>query len=390
MKLTVEQLLPSDASSAVLVGRVYDPEVGGPCVVAIRDEYAFDISNRAPTTAVLFAGADFAQIATNVPHPGKKWALKDLINSMADESNPNLPRLLAPVDLQVVKAAGVTFVESMLERVIEERAQGNPASAHEIRNNILTQIGSAITAVKPGSLEAKKVKEVLIAEGLWSQYLEVGIGPDPEIFTKAPVLAAVGCGQKIGINNRSMWNNPEPEVVMVVSPDGVAVGACLGNDVNLRDFEGRSALLLTEGKDNNASCALGPFIRVFDDGFTMDTVRQLELNLTVTGDDGFVMNGSSSMTKISRDPQDLVGHATGRHHQYPDGFALFTGTLFSPTKDRHEVGAGFTHDLGDIVRISTPELGSLVNEVTYSQEALPWTFGIWSLMKNLAARQLIS
>lgn len=390
MKLTVEQLLPSDASSAVLVGRVYDPEVGGPCVVAIRDEYAFDISNRAPTVAVLFTGADFAKIATNVPHSGKKWALKDLINSMADESNPNLPRLLAPVDLQVVKAAGVTFVESMLERVIEERAQGNPASAHEIRNNILTQIGSAITAVKPGSLEAKKVKEVLIAEGLWSQYLEVGIGPDPEIFTKAPVLAAVGCGQKIGINNRSMWNNPEPEVVIVVSPDGVAVGACLGNDVNLRDFEGRSALLLTEGKDNNASCALGPFIRVFDEGFTMDTVRQLNLNLTVTGDDGFVMNGSSSMTKISRDPQDLVGHAIGRHHQYPDGFALFTGTLFSPTKDRHEAGAGFTHDLGDIVRISTPELGSLVNEVTYSQEALPWTFGIWSLMKNLAARQLIS
>ena len=390
MNLTVEQLLPSDASSAVLVGRIYDPEVGGPCVVAIRDGYAFDISNRAPTTAVLFAGADFAKIATSVPNSGKRWALEDLINSMADELNPDLPRLLAPVDLQVVKAAGVTFVESMLERVIEERAQGNPASAHEIRKNILTQIGSAITSVKPGSLEAKKVKEVLIAEGLWSQYLEVGIGPDPEIFTKAPVLAAVGCGQKIGINNRSMWNNPEPEVVMVVSPDGVAVGACLGNDVNLRDFEGRSALLLTEGKDNNASCALGPFIRVFDDGFTMDTVRQLELNLTVTGDDGFVMNGSSSMTKISRDPQDLVGHATGKHHQYPDGFVLFTGTLFSPTKDRHEVGAGFTHDIGDIVRISTPELGSLVNKVTYSQEALPWTFGIWSLMKNLAARQLIS
>jgi fumarylacetoacetate (FAA) hydrolase family protein len=387
---SVEQLLPTDATSAILVGRVFDPVVGGPCVVVIRDGFAIDISHHAPTTSTLFAKPDLAGFLKSIPVAGKSWALEELVDSMRDEMNPNLPRLLAPIDLQVVKAAGVTFVESMLERVIEERAQGDPARAQEIRGTLLAVIGGAISDVVPGSQEAKKVKEVLIAEGLWSQYLEVGIGPDPEIFTKAPVLAAVGCGQKIGVNNRSKWNNPEPELVMVVRPDGVAVGACLGNDVNLRDFEGRSALLLTEGKDNNASCALGPFVRVFDNDFTMDTVRQLELNLVVTGDDGFVLDGFSSMKNISRDPLDLIRHTVGTHHQYPDGFVLFTGTLFSPTKDRHEAGAGFTHDQGDIVRISTPQLGALVNEVTYSQEAAPWTFGIWSLMKNLASRQLLS
>lgn len=389
MTITVEELLPKDVSTPILVGRVYDPEVGGPCVVSVRDGFAYDITDKAPTTTALFASNDFVSVATNVSSTAKKWPLQVLVDSMRDALNPNLPRLLAPIDLQVVKAAGVTFVESMLERVIEERALGNPASAHDIRSKLISQIGQTISSVKPGSVEAQKVKEVLMTEGLWSQYLEVGIGPDPEIFTKAPVLSAVGCGQQIGINNKSQWNNPEPEVVLVVRPDGVAVGACLGNDVNLRDLEGRSALLLTQAKDNNASCAIGPFVRLFDGSFTMDSVRRLQLNLNVTGRDGFVMDGSSSMTKISRDPQDLINHAIGRHHQYPDGFVLFTGTLFSPTQDRHEVGAGFTHDQGDIVHISTPELGSLMNEVTYSQDAMPWTFGIWSLMKNLSDRRLI-
>ena len=390
MTITIDNLLPRDASAPILIGRVYDPEVGGPCVVSIQDGFAYDITDKAPTTTALFASDDFVSVATKVSSAAKKWSIESLIDSMRDLLNPNLPRLLAPIDLQVVKAAGVTFVASMLERVIEERALGNPASAHQIRERLISQIGHSIASVKPGSVEAQKVKEVLMAEGLWSQYLEVGIGPDPEIFTKAPVLSAMGSGQQIGINNKSQWNNPEPEVVIVVRPDGVAVGATLGNDVNLRDLEGRSALLLTQAKDNNASCAIGPFVRLFDESFTMDTVRRLQLNLTVEGRDGFMMDGTSSMTKISRDPQDLINHAVGRHHQYPDGFVLFTGTLFSPTQDRHKPGAGFTHDQGDIVYISTPELGSLVNEVTYSQDAMPWTFGIWALMKNLTDRRLIS
>ncbi len=390
MKISIENLLPTDAESAKLIGRVFDPEVGGPCVVVIHEGVAVDISSQAPTSSIFIAQTDSHRIFSHLPRGAKSWSLETLIESMADENNPSLPRLLAPIDLQVIKAAGVTFVESMLERVIEERAQGNPERALEIRETLSNVIGGAISAVKPGSLEAMNVKEVLISEGLWSQYLEVGIGVDPEIFTKAPVLSAVGAGQRIGVNSRSEWNNPEPEVVLAVRADGTVVGATLGNDVNLRDFEGRSALLLAEAKDNNASCAIGPFIRLFDDSFTMDSVRQLELNLTVHGNDGFVLDGYSSMKNISRDPEDLVAHTLGSHHQYPDGFVLFTGTLFSPTKDRHKVGAGFTHDKGDVVRISTPQLGMLANEVTYSQEALPWTFGIWSLVKNLAERQLIS
>jgi fumarylacetoacetate (FAA) hydrolase family protein len=305
-----------------------------------------------------------------------------------DELFDGSARLLAPVDLQVVKAAGVTFALSAIERVIEERARGDASAAGAVREMIESRIGGGIRSVVPGSAEAARLKAVLIEEGLWSQYLEVAIGPDAEIFTKAPVLAAVGWGADIGVRSDSHWNNPEPEVVLVANSSGDAVGASLGNDVNLRDFEGRSALLLSKAKDNNASCAIGPFIRLFDDGFGMDDVRSATVRLEVEGADGYRLSGTSSMSEISRDPEELVRQAMSEHH-YPDGFALFLGTLFAPVQDRDSPGRGFTHKEGDIVRISTPKLGTLVNRVTTSKAAPPWSFGIRDLMNNLAARGLI-
>ena len=299
------------------------------------------------------------------------------------------PYFLAPCDLQALKASGVTFVSSMLERVIEEHACGDPAKAESVRRAIVSVIGENLRAVKPGSPDAAKLKEVLVKQGVWSQYLEVGIGPDAEIFTKAQPMSAVGLGADIGIHPHSAWNNPEPEIVLSVDSRGRAVGATLGNDVNLRDFEGRSALLLGKAKDNNASCAIGPFIRLFDEHFTMDDVRNAHLKLTIEGDDGFVLDGESSMAEISRDPLDLVSHAIGPNHQYPDGLMLFLGTMFAPTKDRHGPGQGFTHDLGDIVTIATPTLGALVNRVDRSDRIEPWTFGATALMLNLARRGLL-
>jgi fumarylacetoacetate (FAA) hydrolase family protein len=296
--------------------------------------------------------------------------------------------LLSPIDLQIVKAAGVTFAVSAIERVIEERARGNADRALEIRQGLEQRIGGAIRSVVPGTEEAAALKQALIDDGLWSQYLEVAIGPDAEVFTKVPVLSSVGWGAEIGVRSDSDWNNPEPEVVLVVDPDGRAAGATLGNDVNLRDFEGRSALLLSKAKDNNASCAIGPFIRLFDDRFTMDDVRQARVELVVEGQDNFRLEGESSMAEISRDPEELVRQAMSEHH-YPDGFALFLGTLFAPVQDRDEPGRGFTHKMGDIVRISTPKLGALVNRVTTSKAAAPWHFGIRDLMRNLAGRGLI-
>lgn len=390
--MTPDDLLPEDADQALLVGRVHDPEVGGPCVVIVVGQRVLDISDLAPTVAHLFERDDLPEVlATAAAEPGSRrgWNLQDVVDATTGTAGSR-PTLLAPVDLQVVKAAGVTFVESMLERVIEERAKGDSARAAEIRSELSEIIGGAISSVRPGSESAARVKEVLIKEDLWSQYLEVGIGPDPEIFTKAPVLSAVGAGMEIGVHSRSTWNNPEPEVVLAVRSDGRAVGATLGNDVNLRDFEGRSALLLTEAKDNNASCALGPFIRIFDDRFTMDDVREIEIHLTVTGPDEFVLDGRSSMRNISRDPEELIGHAYGDHHQYPDGFILFTGTLFAPTQDRFAADAGFTHVLGDVVRIATPRLGALVNRVTHAEKAPRWEYGIRALMSNLSERGLLS
>lgn len=388
--IPVSDLLPSDRDRATLLGRVYDPQVDGPCLVVVDGDDCVDVTAAGPTMSRLLVRPDLHAVLDAARPGGRRWPLADLVARFGAARDDRAARLLSPVDLQVVKAAGVTFVESMLERVVEERAMGNPDDARRIREELVGIIGGAIESIRPGSAQAEQVKAVLVRDGLWSPYLEVGIGPDPEVFTKAPVLSSVGAGEDIGIRSTSTWNNPEPEVVLIVRPDGTIAGVTLGNDVNLRDIEGRSALLLGEAKDNNASCALGPFIRLLDDEFTMDDVRALDITLRVEGLDGFVLDGFSSLRNISRDPEQLVGHVVGAHHQYPDGFALFTGTLFAPTKDRYAEGHGFTHALGDVVRISTPRLGQLVNTVRHSEQAPPWEDGIWSLIANLHARGLIA
>lgn len=368
------ELLPADYAQAILVGRIETD--AGPSPVVLRDGSLFDVSRAAATVADLIDRGDAATIAG------------EFVCDVSAIGTENGPRLLAPIDLQCVKACGVTFALSAIERVIEERARGDADRAAEVRRDLEAKVGSGIRSVVPGTEEAAKLKAALIDAGMWSQYLEVAIGPDAEVFTKAPVLSAIGWGGDIGIRSDSDWNNPEPEVVLIVDRTGTPRGATLGNDVNLRDFEGRSALLLGKAKDNNASTALGPFIRLFDDNFTMDDVRQAQIDLTIDGPEGYKLVGTNKMSQISRDPTELV-RQTLSEHQYPDGFALFLGTLFAPIQDRDHPGRGFTHKTGDLVSISTPKLGKLVNRVTTSKAAAPWEFGIRDLMRNLVARGLI-
>lgn len=383
--LALDAALPTDAGAALLVGRIH-VEGTGPVLVQVRTDGVFDLSPLARTSSELLELPDLLNQLRW--HTGKRIAGTEqvLANSAWDAHDPALPWLLAPCDLQAIKAAGVTFVASMLERVIEEQARGDASRAQAVREAVIAVIGENLSAVKPGSPQAFRLKEVLIAQGMWSQYLEVGIGPDAEIFTKSQPMSAVGTGAEVGIHPESAWNNPEPEIVLAVNSRGEVQGAALGNDVNLRDFEGRSALLLGKAKDNNASCAIGPFIRIFDEEFTMDDVRSCDLSMRVTGAGGFAMEGASSLSKISRDPLDLVAQAIGPNHQYPDGFMLFLGTMFAPTQDRHGPGQGFTHEVGDRVTVATPRLGTLANRVNTSDRVAPWTYGISALMRDLARR----
>jgi len=378
--LTPDEILPADGYAGTLVGRLWvDDATPGPRTVVARADGLYDLSSLAATLSDLF---DMPDAATKVrSHQGARLASLD--EALAAGT------LLAPCDLQAIKAAGVTFADSLVERVIEERAKGDAAASLKLRGELATAFGGSLRGLKPGSPQAMEAKAVLIRDGLWSQYLEVGIGPDAEVFTKAQPMSAVGAGALIGLHPKSHWNNPEPEVVLAVNSKGQIVGAALGNDVNLRDFEGRSALLLSKAKDNNASCAIGPFVRLFDDTFSLDDVRGADVGLHVHGEDQFTVDGTNSMRQISRDPTELVAATIGKEHQYPDGFMLFLGTMFVPTRDRDRPGEGFTHKEGDTVKVSSPKLGALINTVTTSDHAPPWEFGTRALMRSLAARGLL-
>lgn len=389
--ISAASLLPVDLSDALLIGRVWrGGDINGPCVVVVRQGEVFDITATVNTVADLLDREDVLDVVRLARGESLGSALSLIEDALHLPSDLNSPRLLAPCDVQAIKACGVTFAVSLLERVIEEQAAGDATRADTLRSSIQASIGTDLSALRPGSAAAEKLKQELLGRGAWSQYMEVGIGVDAEVFSKSQPMSAVGFGAEVGLHPDSRWNNPEPEIVLAVNSRACAIGATLGNDVNLRDIEGRSALLLGKAKDNNGSCAIGPFIRLFDAHFTIDTIRNAEVRLLIEGaDDGFQLDGISFMREISRDPLDLVRQVSGSHHQYPDGFMLFLGTMFSPIKDRDAVGTGFTHHLGDRVTISSHSLGALVNQVQQSDAIPPWTFGVRALYRNLASRRLI-
>ncbi|HXF18519.1 MAG TPA: fumarylacetoacetate hydrolase family protein [Burkholderiales bacterium] len=394
MELIAEKVLPADAQRATLIGRAWVPgRNAGPSPVLVADGKVWDLVRVVPTVSELLNLQDPVKVAKSAVMTG--WArpvgsVASLINnSHADRRDAAKPYLLAPCDLQALRACGVTFVSSMLERVIEEHAKGDQDKADEIRRSIGAEIGAEIKTIRPGSPEAKRVKDSLIRRNLWSQYLEVGIGPDAEVFNKSQPMSAVGVGAEIGVRADSSWNNPEPEVVLAINRAGQVVGAALGNDVNLRDFEGRSALLLGKAKDNNGSCAIGPFIRLFDRDYGIEDLRRTHIHIQIEGPDGYQLSGESHLANISRDPLDLASQAVNRTHQYPDGTMLFLGTQFAPVQDRDQPGKGFTHRIGDVVSIRADALGMLVNRVNHCDKVVPWTFGINDLMRNLSGRGLL-
>ncbi len=380
---TPADTLPSDHQAATLLGRCWCPRRARGMPVLCKDGALHELE--LPTIAHILNTADPAQVV----RASAGTVLVQLEAALEAVGDRTRPHLLPPVDLQPIKAAGVTFVDSMLERVIEEATRGDAATAAEARAAILEAIGDDVARLTPGSPEAMAFREAMLAADRWSPYLEVGLGPDAELFTKGSPMSGVGTGMPVGIRSDSDWNNPEPEVVLVIAPDGRIVGATLGNDVNLRDWEGRSALLLGRAKDNRSSASIGPFIRLFDchlgGAFDLDVVRREVVTLEVDGPEGFKLEAESSMARISRDPADLAAQLFD-DHDWPDGVVLYLGTMFAPTRDRPRedgttvAGDGFTHRIGDRVRISSARLGGLENEVRTCAACPPWTEGVSGLI----------
>jgi fumarylacetoacetate (FAA) hydrolase family protein len=390
MKIDLKSCYPQESEPSVLIGKIWDGgEQGGPCVVLIESEQVYDISSSWPILAELLNQTNLDKCLQKVEKKFIGSVFELLENTDPEIRDRNKPYFLAPCDFQSIKACGVTFTDSMLERLVDEHAQGDPDLANQFRDSLERDLRGDLSKIKPASPEAERIKKILLKKNLWSQYLEVGIGPDAEVFTKAQPMSAIGTGETLGIRSDSAWNNPEPEIVLVINSIGKIIGASLGNDVNLRDFEGRSALLLGKAKDNNAACVIGPFIRLFNHSFGLKDIRSAVVEVEVHGEDGFEMKASSNLSKISRDVEILASQTINPNHQYPDGLMLFTGTLFAPTQDRDSTGAGFTHKPGDVVSIYSPKLGKLVNRVNYCHKVPPWEFGTIALIRNLTKRRLL-
>ncbi|HMO27359.1 MAG TPA: fumarylacetoacetate hydrolase family protein [Tepidisphaeraceae bacterium] len=381
------------------VGRCWAPAgrsgegVAGPCVVTVRDGAVIDLSETFETFSALLNHDHPLEAVRSakgrVLAPADQVIRDSLYPHRADRLiDEQRVVLLAPNDLCATKACGVTFIRSLLERVVEEKAQGDPTKAADIRAMITHALGDDLSKVKPGSPQTVQLKKKFIDAGIWSQYLEVGIGPNVEIFTKAQPMSSVGYGQQVGVLPDSMWNNPEPEVVLAVSRRGRIVGVTLGNDVNLRDYEGRSALLLGEAKDQNGSSAIGPMVRLMDESFSVADITRLEVRLSVQGLDGFTVTGANRMSEISRSPEEIAQSVVCAHHQYPDATMIYLGTMFAPTEDRSAAGGGFTHHLHDRVEISVPQLGTLVNWVNHTDRIPPWEYGASELVECLVARRM--
>jgi len=495
--MSVENTLPKDWKEGTFVGRVWRADVNGPSVVKLDNEgYLVDITTSFPTVSALCEQENPAEAVKAVT--GERIGkLSDILATTARHTKKDdKPYLLSPIDLHAVKAAGVTFAESLVERVVEKMAGGDRDKALGIRIGVLSDIatilkkdgalqtlavlrqrydalqgqadnGEALRTLgvevaqlrsesinfketPPGSKPALQIRDLLIMKfaafkideavhkyanddpaaaelvraqltrrfkqvtdavnsgkeegfsdatlkeirdflsglgtGAGKSYIEVGLGPKAEIFTKAQPMSSVGHGADAGYLEESKWNNPEPEVVLVTNSRKEIVGAALGNDVNHRDIEGMSELLLGECKDQNASCAVGPFIRLIDKtSFKQEDIDTMKVEVHVKGTDGFELYSDSSMEKISRKPEELVNQMF-KQHQYPDGAVLFCGTMFSPVKDRDEPTKGFTHKVGDHVTIRSDKLGSLTNRMDYTQNVEPWIYGVGKLMQNLAER----
>jgi len=394
----MRECLPDECREGTWLGRAWLPasfapsNIAGPHVITVRDGQVIELSDC------------FDSIADITRHPTPTAAVQNatgvsicslntlLENSLfyklpADIRKSQQPSLLAPNDIQAIKACGVTFVASLIERVIEEKALGNPSKAEEIRAVVHAAIGDNLKDIEPGSPQTEILKAKLIAQGIWSAYLEVGIGPDVEVFTKSQPMSAIPCGSQLGVLETSQWNNPEPEVAFLVSPQGSFLGAALANDVNLRDYEGRSSLLLGKAKDQNGSCPIGPMFRLFDDSYSLDDAANTEVNLSIVGEDGFCSTGENRMSEISRSVDSIIKQVCNGSHQYPDGIAIMLGTMFAPTEDRGEEGMGFTHKVGDRVEISSPKLGKLVNWVNYCHEIPEWSYGIADFVEFTVAKK---
>jgi len=383
-KVTPEFILPPKWEKGTFFGRAMVPGVGASVVALNSHGNLIDITPFVVASSVLCNNPRMLEVLREAREHGENIGGIGEVLANTNRSDNQVPYFLAPIDFQAAVGAGVTYINSWLERVV---------SAHpklpDLRAQLIAIIGGDNLVVKPGSDTAQKVMEFLESMGIDDDYTKPAFGTHAEIFDKAMSCDAVGPGHISMRTDAPKRGAPptavgsESELILIVNKNAKIVGYTVGNDFSAGGFENASHLYLPKAKHYDGSAGMSPLVRVPDESFTAENATSLNITLFVEGRDGFVLRAarkegqvgllspgrSYSTGEISRPHTELADQALAvNRHEF--GRAVYCGAGYIPTMNREDPERPtkfneFTHRPGDTVSIIASDwLAGCVHVVT--------------------------